>query len=93
MAFRGREMEQDPAQERQRAHDLLDMLPDNKLAAVRGLLEVMTEPLSLSLASAAEESEEVAPETVAAIERGRASLARGEGIAHEQVLREFGLSE
>jgi hypothetical protein len=83
----------DRSQERQQAHALLDLLPDEKLAAVRGLLEVMIEPLSVSLASAPEEQEEIAPETTAAIERARASLARGEGIPHEQILREFGLSK
>lgn len=85
-------MEPDRTQERQQAHTLLDMLPDEKLAAVRSLLEVMIGPLPHSLASAPEEQEEITPQTAAAIDRGRASLARGEGIPHEQILREFGLS-
>jgi hypothetical protein len=80
-------------QERQQAHALLDMLPEEKLAAVRGLLEVMVEPLSRSLASAPVEEEEVTPETAAALERARASLARGEGISHQDIRREFGLSK
>ena len=45
-------MEPDLNQERQQAHELLDMLPDEKVAAVRSLLQVMVEPLSGSLASA-----------------------------------------
>jgi hypothetical protein len=36
----------DLAQERQQAHALLDMLPAEKLTAVRSLLEVMVEPLA-----------------------------------------------
>lgn len=83
-------MEPDNAQQRQQAHTLLDMLPDDKLAAVRGLLEVMVEPLSRSLASAPVEEEEVTPGTASAIERARASMARGEGVAHEDIRREFG---
>ncbi len=86
-------MERNPKQERQQAHALLDMLPDEKLNAVRGLLEVMVEPLSRSLALAAVEEEELTPETAAALERARASLARGEGIPHEEILREFGLKK
>lgn len=78
---------------RQEAHILLDMLPDEKLTAVRSLLEVMVAPLSRSLASAPVEEEEVTPETAAALERARASLARGEGIAHDEILREFGLGK
>jgi hypothetical protein len=76
---------------RQQAHFLLDALPDEKISAVRGLLEVMVEPLSSSLAKAPVEEEELTPETAAALDRARASLARGEGVSHEEVLREFGL--
>jgi len=67
------------------------MLPAEKLTAVRSLLAVMVEPLSRSLASAPVEEEEITPETAAALDRARASLARGEGIPHEDLLREFGL--
>jgi hypothetical protein len=86
-------MSTDVTQERQQAHALLDMLPEEKLTAVRSLLEVMVEPLSRSLASAPVEEEEITPETAAALDRARASLARGEGIPHEDILREFGLDK
>ncbi len=86
-------MEPNVTQERQQAHALLDMLPVDKLTAVRSLLEVMVEPLSRSLASAPVEEEEITAETAAAIDRARASLARGEGIPHEDILREFGLGK
>jgi hypothetical protein len=85
-------MESNLDQERQQAHALLDMLPAEKLNAVRSLLEVMVEPLARSLAMAPLENEEIAPETTAALDRARASLARGEGIPHEEILREFGLN-
>jgi len=84
-------MGSDSTQERQQAHALLDMLPAEKLTAVRSLLEVMVEPLARSLACAPVEEEEVTPETAAALERARASLARGEGIPHQDILHEFGL--
>lgn len=77
--------------ERQQAHALLDLLPDNKVNAVRNLLEVMVEPLSQSLRLAPVEEEEITPETAKALERAKASLARGEGIPHEDILHEFGL--
>jgi hypothetical protein len=80
-------------QERQQAHALLDLLPAAKLNAVRSLLEVMVEPLARSLAMAPVEKEEIAPETAAALDRARASLARGERIPHEEILREFGLKQ
>jgi hypothetical protein len=86
-------MQSDLTQERRQAHALLDLLPIEKLNAVRGLLEVMVEPLSRSLALAPVEDEEITPETAAALDRARASLARGEGIPHEEILREFGLTQ
>jgi hypothetical protein len=85
-------MESNLTEERQEAHALLDMLPPAKLNAVRSLLEVMLEPLALSLALAPTEEDEITPETAAALDRARASLARGEGIPHEEIRREFGLS-
>jgi hypothetical protein len=86
-------MEANLNQERQQAHALLDLLPAAKLNAVRSLLEVMVEPLARSLALAPTEEEEITPETAAALDRARASLARGEGIPHEEILREFGLHQ
>ena len=46
-----------------------------------------------ALASAPVEVEEVTAETAAAIDRSRASLARGEAVPHEEIRREFGLSK
>jgi hypothetical protein len=69
------------------------MLPAEKLSAVRSLLVVMVEPLSRSLATAPVEEEEVTAETAAALDRARASLARGEVIPHEDIRREFGLDK
>lgn len=86
-------MARDTRHERRQAHALLDMLPDEKLNAVRTLLEVMVEPLSRSLALAAAEEEELTPEVSAALDRARASLARGEGVPHDEILREFGLKK
>lgn len=84
-------MEPNLDQERHLAHALLDMLSAEKPNAVRGLLDVMVEPLARSLAPVSAEEEEISPETAAALERARASLARGEGIPHEEILREFAL--
>jgi hypothetical protein len=80
-------------QERRMAHALLGMLPPEKLNAVRSLLEVMVEPLSRSLALAPVDDEEITAETKAALDRARASLARGEGVPHDEILREFGLAK
>ena len=51
---------------------------------------MIAEPLDRSLALAPVEEEEITPEMAASLDRARASLARGEGIPHEEVLHEFG---
>jgi len=84
-------MERNLDQDRRQAHALLDALPAEKLNAVRSLLEVMVEPLARSLALAQVDDEDLTPDTVAMLDRARASLARGEGIPHDEILREFGL--
>ena len=86
-------MESNRTPEREQAHALLDKLSDEQLDAVRNLLEVMVEPLSRSLALAPVDDEEITPETAAALARARASLDRGEGIPHDDILREFGLKK
>jgi hypothetical protein len=72
---------------------LLDQLDSAQFDAVVRLLEAKVEPLARSLALALVEEEEITPETAAALGRARASLAHREGIPHEEVLREFGLSQ
>ena len=79
------------ADTKERAYELIDKLRPSQLTAVVGLLEAMLEPLSKFLANVPVE-EDLSPETIAAIDAARASLARGEGIPHEEILREFGLS-
>ena len=81
------------ADEKQQAHRLLDQLDPGQLAAVVHLLQVMTTSLSSSLSQAAVEEKEINTDTAAALERARASLARGEGVSHQDIRREFGLEK
>lgn len=57
------------------------------------LLQVMTSPLSRSLSLAPVEEEDLTAEAAEALESARVSLARGEGVAHEHIRREFGLEK
>ena len=77
---------------RQHVHELVDQLDAGQLAAVGHLLEVMTDPVARSLANAAVEAEPVSAEEAAALDEAHAAIGRGEGIPHEEILREFGLS-
>ena len=84
-------MAHDIGNEKKQAHELIERLPPTQLSAVVVLLEAMLDPAALANAPA--EEEEITPETAAALDRARESLARGEGIPHEEILREFGLSK
>jgi hypothetical protein len=79
------------APDKQHAHQLLEQLDSSQLAAVVQLLEVMTDPLARSLANAPVDDEPATVEEAEALDEAHASIARGEGIAHEDILREFGL--
>ncbi len=81
------------ADTKEHAHELIERLAPRQVTAVVGLLEAMLDPISRTIANAPVEEEELTPETAAALERARASLARGEGIPHEEILREFGVKK
>jgi hypothetical protein len=85
-------METVMAPDKQHAHQLIDQLDPGQLAAIVHLLQVMTDPVARSLANAPLDDEPVSEEEARQIAAARASLDRGEGIPHEQVLAEFGLS-
>jgi hypothetical protein len=86
-------MTDDSGKEKQQAHQLIDQLDPAQVSAVVPLLQFMLlGPVSRSLASASVEQEPVSAEEAAALDQARASLDRGQGISHEDILREFGLS-
>jgi hypothetical protein len=80
------------ADERQHAHELIDRMAPGQVAAVVNLLEIILDPLARTLARAPYDDEPVGQEEAREVETAKASLARGEGIPHEQVLAEFGLT-
>ncbi len=77
---------------KQQAHELIERLGPSQISAVVGLLNSMLDPVALALANAPYDDEPVSEEEEREIAAARASLARGEGIPHEEVLAEFGLT-
>ena len=80
------------ANSKQQAHELIERMSTAQVAAVVGLLTAMLDPVSVALANAPFDDEPVSEEEARDIAEARASIAQGEGIPHEQVLAEFGLS-
>ena len=52
---------------------------------------MIEDPLELSILTAPLDSEPLTAEDIVALDQARASLDRGEGIPHEDILREFGI--
>jgi len=77
---------------RQHVHELIEQLDPGQLAAVGHLLEVMTDPVTRSLAAAPVESEPVSEEEAKTLDEAHSAIERGEGIPHEDIQREFGLA-
>ena len=82
-------METDLAQLHREVHWLIDALPEEKLHAIR----ILVEPPSLaeSLAAVPYDDEELKPEFAAELARAYASADKGKGTPHEEIRREFGL--
>jgi hypothetical protein len=75
---------------KEHAHELIEQLAPSQLSAVVGLLEVMIDPLGSSVTNAPVEDEDVLTQTAAELDAAHASIARNEGITHEEILRRFG---
>jgi hypothetical protein len=72
----------------------LDRLGPAQFSAVAQLLEVLAgETLADALSRAPIEEEELTEESAANLDRARTSLVNGEGVPHEDIMREFGLTK
>jgi len=79
---------------KQQAHELIDRISTAQASAVVTLITSMLDPVDRAIANAPFEDEEISEEETRAVAASKAWLADhpGEGIPHEEILREFGLS-
>jgi hypothetical protein len=79
---------------KQQAHELIERISTAQASAVVGLITSMLDPVDRAIANAPFEDEEISEEETRAVAASKAWLAEhpGEGIPHEEILREFGLS-
>lgn len=80
------------AANKQHAHELIEQLAPSQVPAAVGMLESLLDPVARAIANAPIDDEPVSADEARELEEARASLARGEGIPHEEVLAEFGLT-
>lgn len=77
---------------RQELHQLIDPLPTEQVtAALRYLHYLCADPVLLSLLNAPPDDEPYTDEQRQRDAEAEASIARGAGISHDEVFREFGL--
>lgn len=87
-------MAHDSGNEKQQAHELIDRLPPTQLSAVVGLLEAMLDPVSRAIANAPVDDEPETEQERQSVAESKAWFERhgGQGISHEEVLADFGLT-
>jgi hypothetical protein len=85
-------MTSDLTHEKQQLHELVDRLAPSQVYAVRGLLQVMLDPVSRAIANAAVDDELLAVEEVHALNEAREWLKHNQPFPHEQVLAELGIT-
>lgn len=78
--------------DKEHAKQLLNRLQPDQIAAVVHLMSVMLDPLSVKLAGAPLEDEEISEEEERAVEEALEWRKHNEPISHEEVLAHFGLS-
>ena len=85
-------MANDVLQEKLRLHAMVDLLGSDQVHALRGLIEVMLDPISRKLANAPMEDEEIGAAETQTVAASREWLKHNQPIPHEEVLAEFGLT-
>ena len=80
------------SEKRQRAHELIDLMPEVQLSALVGLLKTIVDPVAAALDNAPIEDEEIGEAEERAAAEAIEWLKHHEPIPNEQVLAEFGLS-
>jgi hypothetical protein len=82
------------AHTKEQAHELIDRMAPSQVSAVVVLLETMLDPVSRAIANAPFDDEPESEEERQAVAASKAWMAQhpGQGIPHEDILAEFGLS-
>jgi hypothetical protein len=76
---------------RQRAHELIDLMPETQLLALVGLLETIVDPVASALHNAPVDNEPESEDEKQAVAEAHDWLKRsgGKGIPHNEAVRRF----
>lgn len=81
------------ANPKQEAHELIERMTVAQASAFVGLFKVMLDPVEIALANAPIDDEPLSAEEIKALDASREWLKHNEGIPHEQVLAELGITQ
>jgi hypothetical protein len=81
------------AASKEHAHELIERLAPSQVSAVIGMLEALLDPVSRAIANAPIDDELLTAEEEKALGEAREWLKHNNGIPHEQVLAELGISQ
>ena len=84
--------EQATTDARQRAHELIDCLPDAQISALVGLLTTIVDPVTVALRDAPFDDEPITEEEERAVAESREWFKHNPGIPFEQVVAELGFT-
>jgi len=77
---------------KEHAHELIERLAPNQVAAVVGLIEAMLDPVSRAVTQAPLDDEPLTADEERALDEARDWLKQNAPIPHEQVLAELGFT-
>jgi hypothetical protein len=80
------------AADKQHAHELIERLAPGQIAALVGMLEAMLDPVSRAVANAPLDDERLSAAGEKALDEARNWSQHNQGIPHEQVLSELGIT-
>jgi hypothetical protein len=78
---------------KQHAHDLIDRMAPGQVSVAVSLFEIMLDPVSRAIANAPYDDEPVTAEEEKSLAEAREWLKHNEGIPHDQVLAELGITQ
>ena len=78
---------------RQQAHELIDRMAPSQVSAMVSLIETMLDPVSRAIANAPLDDETLTPECARSLAEASEWSKHNEGIPHEQVLAELGITQ
>jgi hypothetical protein len=81
------------AADKRHAHELIDRLAPSQVPAVVGILEALLDPVSRAIANASIDDEPVTKAEEKALAESREWLKHNQGIPHEQILAELGITQ